>query len=37
MAAIGIAPQVFARAIAFAIEQPDVEIGGITLRPTEQN
>jgi NADP-dependent 3-hydroxy acid dehydrogenase YdfG len=38
MAAIGIGPDAVARAIAFAIEQPDdVEIGDITLRPTVQN
>ncbi|NKY52583.1 SDR family oxidoreductase [Nocardia vermiculata] len=37
MRAIGIAPEAVARAIAFAIEQPDdVEIGDITLRPTVQ-
>ncbi|WP_405164091.1 SDR family oxidoreductase [Nocardia sp. NBC_01499] len=34
----GIAPAAVARAIAFAIEQPDdVEIGDITIRPTVQN
>jgi NADP-dependent 3-hydroxy acid dehydrogenase YdfG len=33
----GLAPEVVARAIAFAIEQPhDVEIGDITIRPTVQ-
>ncbi len=38
MAGIGIAPDAVARAIAFAIEQPDdVEIGDITIRPTVQN
>jgi NADP-dependent 3-hydroxy acid dehydrogenase YdfG len=38
MAALGIAPDAVARAIAFAVEQPpDVEIGDITLRPTRQN
>lgn len=37
MAALGIDPDAVARAIAFAIEQPDdVEIGDITLRPTRQ-
>ncbi|MFF3566652.1 SDR family oxidoreductase [Nocardia jiangxiensis] len=37
MAALGIGPDAVARAIAFAIEQPDdVEIGDITLRPTRQ-
>ncbi|SDG16630.1 SDR family oxidoreductase [Pseudonocardia oroxyli] len=37
MAALGIEPEAVARAIAFAIEQPeDVEIGDITLRPTRQ-
>jgi NADP-dependent 3-hydroxy acid dehydrogenase YdfG len=37
MAALGIAPEAVARAIAFAIEQPDdVEIGDITIRPTIQ-
>ena len=37
MRTIGIAPEAVARAIAFAIEQPDdVEIGDITLRPTVQ-
>jgi NADP-dependent 3-hydroxy acid dehydrogenase YdfG len=35
---IAIAPQAVARAVAFAIEQPDdVEIGDITIRPTVQN
>lgn len=38
MAAIGISPDAVARAVAFAIEQPDdVEIGDITIRPTVQN
>lgn len=38
MAALGIGPDAVARAIAFAIEQPDdVEIGDITIRPTRQN
>ena len=38
MAQIGIDPAAVARAIAFAIEQPnDVEIGDITIRPTVQN
>jgi NADP-dependent 3-hydroxy acid dehydrogenase YdfG len=33
----GIPPEAVARAIAFAIEQPDdVEIGDITIRPTVQ-
>ena len=37
MAEFAIAPDAVARAIAFAIEQPeDVEIGDITLRPTVQ-
>jgi NADP-dependent 3-hydroxy acid dehydrogenase YdfG len=37
MAELGIAPEAVARAIAFAIEQPDdVEIGDITIRPTIQ-
>jgi NADP-dependent 3-hydroxy acid dehydrogenase YdfG len=37
MAALGISPDAVARAIAFAIEQPDdVEIGDITIRPTRQ-
>ncbi|WP_328609051.1 SDR family oxidoreductase [Amycolatopsis sp. NBC_00345] len=37
MAALGISPDAVARAIAFAIEQPeDVEIGDITLRPARQ-
>lgn len=37
MAAFGIAPDAVARAIAFAIEQPDdVEIGDITIRPARQ-
>jgi NADP-dependent 3-hydroxy acid dehydrogenase YdfG len=38
MAEIGISPDAVARAVAFAIEQPDdVEIGDITIRPTVQN
>lgn len=38
MAEIGIEPAAVARAIAFAIEQPDdVEIGDLTIRPTVQN
>jgi NADP-dependent 3-hydroxy acid dehydrogenase YdfG len=38
MAELGISPDAVARAIAFAIEQPDdVEIGDITIRPTIQN
>lgn len=38
MAALGISPDAVARAIAFAIEQPDdVEIGDITIRPTRQS
>jgi NADP-dependent 3-hydroxy acid dehydrogenase YdfG len=38
MAEIGIGPDAVARAVAFAIEQPDdVEIGDITLRPAVQN
>ena len=38
MAAIGIGPDAVARAVAFAVEQPDdVEIGDITIRPTVQN
>jgi NADP-dependent 3-hydroxy acid dehydrogenase YdfG len=37
MAALGIGPDAVARAIAFAIEQPDdVEIGDLTIRPTRQ-
>ncbi|MDT8913168.1 SDR family oxidoreductase [Amycolatopsis sp. PS_44_ISF1] len=37
MAALGIGPDAVARAIAFAVEQPeDVEIGDITLRPARQ-
>jgi NADP-dependent 3-hydroxy acid dehydrogenase YdfG len=37
MAALGIAPEAVARAIAFAIEQPDdVEIGELVIRPTRQ-
>jgi NADP-dependent 3-hydroxy acid dehydrogenase YdfG len=36
--AAGIGPDAVARAVAFAIEQPDdVEIGDITIRPTSQN
>ncbi|MFD2416926.1 SDR family oxidoreductase [Amycolatopsis pigmentata] len=36
--ATGIAPEAVARAVAFAIEQPDdVEIGDIVIRPTTQN
>ena len=38
MATLGIGPDAVARAVAFAIEQPDdVEIGDITIRPTTQN
>jgi NADP-dependent 3-hydroxy acid dehydrogenase YdfG len=38
MATLGISPDAVARAIAFAIEQPDdVEIGDITIRPAIQN
>lgn len=38
MAALGIDPDAVARAVAFAVEQPDdVEIGDITVRPTRQN
>ncbi len=37
MAEFAISPEAVARAIAFAIEQPDdVEIGDITIRPTAQ-
>jgi NADP-dependent 3-hydroxy acid dehydrogenase YdfG len=37
MAALGISPEAVARAIAFAIEQPDdVEIGDMTIRPARQ-
>ncbi len=37
MAELGIDPMVVARAIAFAIDQPDdVEIGDLTIRPTRQ-
>ncbi|MCX2732388.1 SDR family oxidoreductase [Saccharopolyspora sp. NFXS83] len=37
MAELGISPDAVARAIAFAIEQPDdVEIGDLTIRPTRQ-
>lgn len=37
MATLGISPDAVARAIAFAIEQPDdVEIGDLTIRPTRQ-
>ncbi|MDQ2852788.1 MAG: SDR family oxidoreductase [Actinomycetota bacterium] len=38
MAQLGISPTAVARAIAFAIEQPDdVEIGDMTIRPAAQN
>ena len=38
MDALGLDPNAVARAIAFAIEQPDdVEIGEITIRPTAQD
>ncbi len=38
MDAFGLAPEAVARAIAFAIDQPDdVEIGEITIRPTVQD
>jgi NADP-dependent 3-hydroxy acid dehydrogenase YdfG len=38
MATLGISPDAVARAMAFAIEQPDdVEIGDITIRPAIQN
>jgi len=38
MQTLGIEPGAVARAVAFAIEQPDdVEIGDITVRPTRQN
>jgi NADP-dependent 3-hydroxy acid dehydrogenase YdfG len=38
MATMGITPDAVARAVAFAVEQPDdVEIGDITIRPTRQN
>ncbi|WP_433061077.1 SDR family oxidoreductase [Dactylosporangium sp. CS-033363] len=38
MAELGIDPDAVARAIAFAIDQPDdVEIGDLTIRPTRQN
>jgi NADP-dependent 3-hydroxy acid dehydrogenase YdfG len=38
MAELGIDPAAVARAVAFAIEQPDdVEIGDLTIRPTRQN
>ena len=38
MATLGIGPDAVARAVAFAIEQPDdVEIGDITIRPASQN
>lgn len=38
MAEFAIAPDAVARAVAFAVEQPDdVEIGDITIRPTVQN
>jgi NADP-dependent 3-hydroxy acid dehydrogenase YdfG len=37
MTTLGISPDAVARAIAFAIEQPDdVEIGDITIRPARQ-
>jgi NADP-dependent 3-hydroxy acid dehydrogenase YdfG len=37
MSALGISPEAVARAIAFAIEQPDdVEIGDMTIRPARQ-
>jgi NADP-dependent 3-hydroxy acid dehydrogenase YdfG len=37
MATLGISPEAVARAIAFAIEQPeDVEIGELTIRPARQ-
>ncbi|HEY3467178.1 MAG TPA: SDR family oxidoreductase [Amycolatopsis sp.] len=37
MATLGISPEAVARAIAFAVEQPDdVEIGDLTIRPTRQ-
>jgi len=37
MATLGISPDAVARAIAFAVEQPDdVEIGDITIRPARQ-
>ncbi|MFF7649950.1 SDR family oxidoreductase [Streptomyces sp. NPDC007983] len=37
MAAVGIPPEAVARAVAFAVEQPDdVEIGEISVRPTVQ-
>ncbi|KDN23351.1 SDR family oxidoreductase [Amycolatopsis rifamycinica] len=37
MAALGISPEAVARAIAFAVEQPDdVEIGDLTIRPARQ-
>lgn len=37
MSDFGLPPEAVARAIAFAIEQPDdVEIGDITIRPTVQ-
>ncbi|GAB3138471.1 SDR family oxidoreductase [Amycolatopsis stemonae] len=37
MAALGIGPDAVARAIAFAVEQPDdVEIGDLTIRPARQ-
>ena len=37
MATLGISPDAVARAIAFAIDQPDdVEIGDLTIRPTRQ-
>ncbi|MGW0893906.1 SDR family oxidoreductase [Saccharopolyspora sp. NPDC002578] len=37
MAELGLSPDAVARAIAFAVEQPDdVEIGDLTIRPTKQ-
>jgi NADP-dependent 3-hydroxy acid dehydrogenase YdfG len=37
MATLGIDPDAVARAVAFAVEQPDdVEIGDITIRPARQ-
>jgi NADP-dependent 3-hydroxy acid dehydrogenase YdfG len=38
MAEFGLPPEAVARAVAFAIEQPDdVEIGDLTIRPTRQD
>ena len=38
MAGLGIDPASVARAIAFAVDQPDdVEIGDLTIRPTRQD